>query len=218
VESQRREVSILKRAWRAGVLIAILLPLAARAQSPMPQVTITVYNDAHVEENLLTQAQLVATRIFQNAGVHSLWIVYPSKTNLNLPAAESPAQSTQLVLRILPWSSPLGDSVFGSAFLSADGTGTCSDVFFPSVQKLHHDWQASIPRVLGSVMAHEIGHLLLGSNAHSASGIMQPHWQGTELRSIGMGTLLFTPEQAQEMRRKQQPLRTESASTLPRSR
>jgi hypothetical protein len=30
--------------------------------------------------------------------------------------------------------------------------------------------------MLGSVMAHEIGHLLLGSHAHAISGIMRGHW------------------------------------------
>jgi hypothetical protein len=48
-------------------------------------------------------------------------------------------------------------------------------------------------------MAHEIGHLLLGTNAHSALGIMRPHWQGEELRRIGMGTLLFTPQQVRHI-------------------
>jgi hypothetical protein len=51
-------------------------------------------------------------------------------------------------------------------------------------------------------MAHEIGHLLLGTNAHSPMGIMRPNWQGQELRSIGMGTLLFTPDQGRSMQTK----------------
>ena len=45
--------------------------------------------------------------------------------------------------------------------------------------------------VLGYVLTHEIGHLLLGSNSHSVSGIMSPHWNDEELRRISEGTLLF---------------------------
>jgi hypothetical protein len=54
--------------------------------------------------------------------------------------------------------------------------------------------------ILASVMAHEMGHLLLGSNAHAVSGIMKAHCQLSELRRIGMGSLLFLPEQGKRMR------------------
>jgi hypothetical protein len=80
--------------------------------------------------------------------------------------------------------------------------GVYGDVFYPLVEKLHSDCHASLSRVLGHVMAHEIGHLLLGLRSHSALGIMQPDWQGEALRRIGMGTLLFTVEQARNMREK----------------
>ncbi len=54
--------------------------------------------------------------------------------------------------------------------------------------------------MLGSVMAREIGHLLLGSHAHAISGIMRGHWESSELHQIAMGTLLFLPWQRQQMR------------------
>jgi hypothetical protein len=39
-----------------------------------------------------------------------------------------------------------------------------------------------IPIILGCDIAHEIGHLLLGSESHSASGIMQGHWERGQIR------------------------------------
>ena len=54
--------------------------------------------------------------------------------------------------------------------------------------------------ILGSVMAHEIGHLLLGSHAHAISGIVRGHWESGELHQIAMGTLRFLPWQEQRMR------------------
>jgi hypothetical protein len=44
-------------------------------------------------------------------------------------------------------------------------------------------------------MAHEIGHLLLGSN-HSATGIMKAHWGPKEVRELIKGDLLFTSQQS----------------------
>jgi hypothetical protein len=49
-------------------------------------------------------------------------------------------------------------------------------------------------------MAHEIAHLLLGTNSHSMVGIMKARWQEEDLRSARKGELLFTLAQSQTMR------------------
>ena len=54
--------------------------------------------------------------------------------------------------------------------------------------------------MFGSVMAHELGHLLLGLNSHSVKGLMRARWGRDELQRMGMGTLLFLPEQGKRMR------------------
>lgn len=54
--------------------------------------------------------------------------------------------------------------------------------------------------ILGCVIAHELGHLLLGPNSHSSQGIMQPRWGREQVRQLLTGTLLFTPEQARVLR------------------
>jgi len=167
-----------------------------------PQVTINVYNDAQVAAQVLTQAVQEATRIFRKIGVDTVWIECRSSEAGPKPEWEPAAGATHLSLRIVAWSSKLGDAVFGTAFLSPEGGGTYCDVFYHSVEKLHRDWHVGLSRVLGHTMAHEVGHLLLGTNAHSHLGIMRPNWQGQELQRVGMGTLLFTPEQGRSMQNK----------------
>jgi predicted HD phosphohydrolase len=54
--------------------------------------------------------------------------------------------------------------------------------------------------ILACVIAHEIGHLLLGPNSHSPTGIMKAKWSADELRGAGWGRLLFTPQQAELIR------------------
>jgi hypothetical protein len=92
--------------------------------------------------------------------------------------------------------------VFGVAFLSDEGTGCYSDVFYDRALELHADWNVSLSDILGNVMAHELGHLLLGSNSHSGAGIMRAHWQGEELHRLSRGNLRFTSEQSNHMRGK----------------
>ena len=86
------------------------------------------------------------------------------------------------------------------AFLSAEGTGCYSDVFYDRATELHANWNVGLADILGNVMAHELGHLLLGSNSHAGTGIMRAHWQGEELRRLSQGGLWFTNEQGDHMR------------------
>jgi hypothetical protein len=69
-------------------------------------------------------------------------------------------------------------------------------------------------------MAHELGHLLLGSNSHSPTGLMRADWRTKDLTGMAQGGLVFSDEQAQRMKiklstfalRKESPLRRSSAS------
>jgi hypothetical protein len=59
-----------------------------------------------------------------------------------------------------------------------------------------------LPIILGSVIAHEIGHLLLGPNAHMESGIMQAQWTREQLNQAFRGRLMFTLAQQRLSARK----------------
>jgi hypothetical protein len=53
--------------------------------------------------------------------------------------------------------------------------------------------------ILGGIMAHEIGHLLLAETSHSETGVLRGLWGDRELRMIARGRLGFTREQAERM-------------------
>jgi hypothetical protein len=91
------------------------------------------------------------------------------------------------------------DLVFGQAFVGESGTGMYADVFLDRIQAAHDQYGTSVPRLLGAVAAHELGHLLLGFQAHSWTGIMTPVWESESLRLMSMGNLLFSREQAVRM-------------------
>lgn len=189
--------------WVALALLTAALPaLSQEVPAEMPQITVNVYNDARVPEPVLAKAKREAAGIFHRAEVKIMWIDCSSLRGQGATdsACGNPMDRSHLAVRIVPWSSTSGGAVFGIAFLSPEGTGAYSDVFYDSVAKLHEEWHASIPTLLGHVIAHEVGHLLLGTNAHSRTGIMRSKWQGEELRSIAMGGLLFTPPQIESFK------------------
>jgi hypothetical protein len=59
---------------------------------------------------------------------------------------------------------------------------------------------ADTAQMLGHVIAHEIGHLLLNVQTHSASGIMRGRWDLWDVQNAIYGHLLFTRQQAETIR------------------
>ena len=77
--------------------------------------------------------------------------------------------------------------------------GCLANVFYFRVQELGGG--KTFPSdILSRGMAHEIGHLLLGLNAHSRSGIMRAKWHYTDLEPGHVPYLVFTPTEAQAIR------------------
>jgi hypothetical protein len=195
----------MHRVLTASVLFTLtifpLWGLPENTASKTTQVTVFVYNDASVPAAVLQRAERRAGSIFAHANFDVVWVHCPhAGTGEDVKTCDRIDLPEHLALRIIPNStSSTRDAVFGIAFLSPDGAGKYSDVFWKRAEDLHTASNLDLGSVLGSVMAHEMGHLLLGSNAHAGSGIMRAHWEGEELRRIAMGTLLFTPQQAKLM-------------------
>jgi hypothetical protein len=59
---------------------------------------------------------------------------------------------------------------------------------------------ATKAQILGNMIAHEIGHVLLNLRSHSATGIMRGDWDLQDLQDVAYGCLLFTRLQAEIIR------------------
>jgi hypothetical protein len=188
----------LNECLASGLLFLMLgqLVSARTIDQNRREITIFVYNTVQVSLRDLALAQQQAATIFRQAGIATAWV---NCTAASRKGACQPAGPGQFILHIVARGKTSSDAVFGLAFLGANGTGKYSDIFYDRIEKMHRDSGASPGRLLGTVAAHEIGHLLLGSS-HSAMGIMSARWGGEELRRVGMGGLNFTSEQASRMR------------------
>jgi len=168
------------------------------------RVTISVHNDAGISSGTLGGAEVEASRVFRQSGIEAKWLNCP----LPPDGPEDPAQCrtarfpAYLQLRIARRSRNLSEITFGISYLSADGSGCYADLFYQQVEEMHERSRVNLASLLGNVAAHEIGHLLLGTNSHAASGIMRARWQSEELGSISMGTLSFSEAESRQMRSK----------------
>jgi hypothetical protein len=181
------------RRWELALASVLLWGSVATAQDKSSGITVLVNDSAGVKPSVLKQAEREAGRLFEAAGIEIRW-VNCAQTN----ECRRILGPEEFVLHIVPGGNTRSDLVFGEAFLGEDGRGQYSDVFFDRLKQAQGD--VNVALLLGAVSAHELGHLLLGSNSHSAIGIMEPRWGQQGLRSVGMGRLLFTPEQARSMR------------------
>jgi hypothetical protein len=151
------------------------------------------------------------------AGLHPFgWAGAPAPTSFDLENSDCATIEwpSHLAVRVVPRSRRWINEVFGVAFLSADGAGCYSDVFYEPAMELHTSWNVGLPDILGTVITHELGHLLLGSNSHASTGIMRAHWQGEELRRLSRSGLWFTNEQADRMSRRLRVIRQERSTQL----
>jgi hypothetical protein len=183
------------------IILALVLPPGSAQTAISTRLEVTVYDYAHVPSKTLAKAKQEVQRIFHEAGVETVWVSClprPEKIDLN---SCSVVDATHLVLKILPHglTAHVRDrtDVLGNAVLDKNGTGNYTCAFLDHIQALEERLGFSL---MGDVFAHELGHLLLGSNTHSVRGIMSAHWLGTELRLISQGSIGFLPSQSHRMK------------------
>jgi len=90
-------------------------------------------------------------------------------------------------------------TTLGYAVASKEG-GTHASVFYQRVKEVAKGTVDSEPEILGHALAHEIGHLLLGSTAHDPTGIMHTDWTREDLHQMSWQYLFFSAEQAEVLR------------------
>jgi len=200
--------------WIAALILLAALDAWAQA-GQQPSVEIYVYNQAGVPTRVLSQAEQNATRIFRASGIRTTWVEC-STAEVAATDCNGLPQPGDVVLQIMHEARKLKGDVFGAAFLGQDGSGQYTNVFYDRVNQLNRDWKVSLVDVLGHVMAHEVGHLLLGLNSHSVSGIMRGFWDSGELKAIDRGRLLFSSGQSKLMRERLAAItaRRDSQNTL----
>ena len=89
-------------------------------------------------------------------------------------------------------------SVMGMAFAEGGMAGTMADAYYGAIEQFARAHLADPAEVLGYVVAHELGHLLLGPG-HSAGSIMTAAWDGKTLAAARQRWLTFS--QAQQIGR-----------------
>ena len=182
-------------------------PAASKVKEPL-RLTVRVYDYAGASEDTLRRAKTAAASVFRNIEIETVWVdcKRPGVVGLADAACTDNQGPTDLVLRLLPHSMAkrygLRPRVLGIALHGGKAEfGYVAGIFFDRIQGLP-GWRSADERpvILGHLIAHEIGHLLLGSGKHSLAGLMRPGWDRKQLKEAVSGTLHFSSRQAKRIR------------------
>jgi len=165
------------------------------------EILIRVSNANNIPGSILLPAQGVASRILAQAGIQVRWV----KTADSEPATEMNGcrdRHLNVIDMAFVVKAPANQRfVLATAAPYASG-GVRIHVFWDRILDAHPADGPPVQRsLLGHVLAHEIGHVLIGSQEHSPAGLMKAAWTNFELGSMRAGPLPIAKQDTEAMLR-----------------
>ena len=177
------------------VLTTLFAPeTASGAESLESAITVLVFNFRQVPVKTLVMAENEAGAIIDRAGMRVTWQDCPTGDR---PCQKGPGRTFVLAMMASPSQNQFLDTVSGYAIISDELAVVYYD-YLPRIPPGNTD-RAETARILGCVIAHELGHLLLGTSRHSVAGIMRANWDFEQTRRALMSQLFFLTEEAEVM-------------------
>jgi hypothetical protein len=191
IGSKIRDLATLASILASGCLGLPSEPLST--PNPALKLMVRVYQGARADRNILLRAQRYANGVMKRAGVELQWVNCTfsrvDESPRSLCANESNSAWTKIT--IMPRSMVTRErspDVF--AFTLPSGV-----VIFSNTIRAFASWyRFNESDVLGAVITHELGHVLLGPG-HGSSGLMQADLTPNNFRSFVSGTLRFSPQE-----------------------
>lgn len=180
-------------------------PAAAAAVIP-DSLVIRIYDNTGLLQAERARAISRADAILSRADIDIEWIDCPAR-RAGHPSAicEAPPARGELVVRLANAPASAGGRAMKQALGyslidTTTGLGTMATLFLDRVTRLATAARVEVATVLGRALAHEVGHLILGSNDHSPTGIMRENWTTADLANTAARDWLFLPAQSERMR------------------
>ena len=150
--------------------------------SALPAMVVRIYDAAGTPSEFQQSALLVAAEILERAGVSVRWI--RCNPNAFSAACRKPLGVYELAVRLVKLSErptaptlPLGEANVDVV----KRTGSLATVYANRVRWFADASDIDFSTVLGRAIAHEIGHLVIGTTLHPTTGLMRAVWAPKEV-------------------------------------
>jgi len=197
----------MPRSFTQQLTLQVLLAASWPYSTYGRPLSIHVYNLAEAPAQTLDGGTKVAAEILSLAGVDAAWVpgrpdaeeAQLSDQHIRSAVQERPARDFLVVRVIRADANRLLPGALGYALPDAN-FGVHATIFYDRVERLNAPFYVSVATILGCALAHEIGHVLLGSGEHSSAGIMKARWGKADFVAAAMGRFLFTASQGAAIR------------------
>lgn len=186
----------------ATCVVSLACADAGFAAVTMEPLCIRVYDTAGTTPADRRRALKRATDILADADVKVDWRDCSPRAPQRHPACSQSPMQGELVVRLVRQPASRHLRALGEAMVdTATGTGVLATVFVDRVEQFAARARADVESTLGRVMAHEIGHLLLGTTDHADVGLMRERWSAGELAQKRGDDWLFSRAEIERLRR-----------------
>lgn len=158
--------------------IAVVLLLATNVTSATAgPLVVRVYDSVVSSTSTIVAAEAGAAAILKGAGVD-----VTSWRDCSTGCTDT-VQPGEILVRILHAPAAAAGGVLGCALIDVrTGSGTLATIYGDRVRLVAERTGVDEATLLGRAVAHEIGHLLLGTSQHTDAGLMRAYWSDRELQ------------------------------------
>jgi hypothetical protein len=192
------------------VLCAPALPGAAagggRASGTAFRKTLVVrvYNTVGLSRRDLAEADRVAGSILRVSGVDVQWkLCTTSAREAESSSCRQLLGADEVIVRLAnaPERMRPGAASLGFAALDTHGRhSVLSTVYMDRVHLVARRAKIDETRLAGRAMAHELGHLLIGTHGHTDHGLMRADWTDASLHSEAVEDWMLSPSDVADIR------------------
>src|SRR5262249_38342177 len=184
---------------RLAALAAALC--TAHAEAPL-SLTVMIYNYSDIVTGPLAEAEGMAARSYGAAGISGNSLACPDsqEDTEDFRVCDRANAAGSPYIKIYPETMAAArqslrkmDHAMGAA------AGSGAIIVYPRVRAVAKEWNCPEELVLGRILAHELGHILLGNNSHTSQGLMKPLFGRKEVFRES-GQFLFEVKQAGRLR------------------
>jgi hypothetical protein len=182
------------------VFMALLTAIGVRAQkqgkNAEAQVVLRLKTSGGVPPLILSAAKTEASLVLRTAGVRVRWELEGSRSSRETRACLGAVVEVidVLILERAPQDEHPGALGYAQPFARS---GVRVVIYYNRVAAMLRRPNATL---MGYTIAHEIGHVLIGTNAHAQTGVMRARWGGDDYSQMTAHLLDFTAKDADMVR------------------
>jgi hypothetical protein len=168
---------------------------------------VRIYDNVGVSAAEMASARAAAEAVLEQAGIAVAWRACGTEERQGRRAYLAcqdlgPLAPAEVIMRVA--AAPPGAAAGSLGFSVVDlqqRSGTLATVFADRVNALSALGGTDSGQLLGRAMAHEIGHLLLGTTQHADGGLMRGVWTTLDLQKDRRWDWALSSEEGVVMRR-----------------